>query len=47
MREKKRERAKIIGVRSEQVPFIMAIENGELMLGGFPNHLRMGTARLK
>ena len=38
---------KSIGARSEQVPFSMAIENGELMNECFPKHLRMGTARLK
>ena len=38
---------KSIGARREQVPFSMAIENGELMHECFPKHLRMGTARLK
>ena len=38
---------KSIGARREQVPFSMAIENGELMHECFPKHLHMGTARLK
>ena len=38
---------KSIGALREQVPFSMAIENGELMHECFPKHLRMGTARLK
>ena len=31
----------------EEVPFSMAIGNGELMHDCFPKHSRMGTARLK
>ena len=31
----------------KQVPFSMAIGNGELMHECFPKHLRMGTARMK
>ena len=31
----------------EQVPFSMAIGNGELMHECFPKHSRMGTARTK
>ena len=38
---------KSIGARREQVPFSMAIENGEFMHECFPKHLRMGIARLK
>ena len=33
--------------RREQVPFSMAIEHGKLMHECSPEHLRMGTARLK
>ena len=36
---------KSISARREQVPFNMAIGNGELMLECFPKHPRMGTAR--
>ena len=32
--------------RRDQVPFSMAIENGELMHECCPEHLRMATARL-
>ena len=38
---------KSIGARREQVPFSMAIENGELMYECFPKYTRLGTARLK
>ena len=37
----------VIVERRKQVPFSMAIENGELMRECSPEHLRMGTARLK
>ena len=37
----------VIVERREQVPFRMAIENGELMHECSPEHLRIGTARLK
>ena len=33
--------------RNEEVPFSMAIRNGELMHECFPKHSRMGTARMK
>ena len=33
--------------RNEEVPFRMAIGNGELMHECFPKHSRMGTARMK
>ena len=33
--------------RKEEVPFSMAIGNGELMHKCFPKHSRMGTARMK
>ena len=33
--------------RNEEVPFSMAIGNGELMHERFPKHSRMGTARMK
>ena len=33
--------------RKKQVPFIMAIENGEPMQECLPKHLRMGTAIMK
>ena len=33
--------------RKEEVPFSMAIRNGELMHECFPKHARMGTARMK
>ena len=33
--------------RKEQVPFSMAIGNGELMHECFPKHSCMGTARMK
>ena len=33
--------------RNEEVPFSMAIGNGELMPECFPIHSRMGTARMK
>ena len=36
---------KSISARREQVPFSMAIGNGELMHECFPKHPRMGTAR--
>ena len=36
---------KSISARREQVPFSMAIGNGELMHECFPKHQRMGTAR--
>ena len=37
----------VIVERRKQVPFSMAIENGELMRECSPEHFRMGTARLK
>ena len=37
----------VIVEQREQVPFSMAIENGELMQDCSLEHLRMGTARLK
>ena len=36
---------KSLSARREQVPFSMAIGNGELMHECFPKHPRMGTAR--
>ena len=33
--------------RNEEVPFSMAIGNGELMHECFPKHSRIGTARMK
>ena len=33
--------------RKEEVPFSMAIGNGELMQECFPEHSRVGTARMK
>ena len=36
---------KSISARREQVPFSMAIGNGELMHECFPKHPRIGTAR--
>ena len=33
--------------RENEVPFSMAIGNGELMHECFPKHSRMGTARMK
>ena len=33
--------------RKNEVPFSMAIGNGELMHECFPKHSRMGTARMK
>ena len=33
--------------RNEEVPFSMAIGNGELMQECFPKHSRMGKARMK
>ena len=36
---------KSLSARREQVPFSMAIGNGELMHECFPKHSRMGTAR--
>ena len=38
---------KSISARREQVPFSMAIGNGELMHECFPKHPRMGTTREK
>ena len=37
----------VIVARRDQVPFSMAIENGELMHECSPEHLRIGTAILK
>ena len=34
-------------VEKNQVPFSMAIENGQLMRECFPKHSRRGTARIK
>ena len=33
--------------RKEEVPFSVALGNGELMQECFPKHSRMGTARMK
>ena len=33
--------------RNKEVPFSMAIGNGELLQECFPKHSRMGTARMK